>query len=124
VATHREGRVQRSARRAAVAGLLLTVAAVMSGCSSSSVFEYNQTTHYLTAGRYAVSVADECGRAIPSVVTDITKDAWSYPLLNGTPLQIPTSGTYTVADEIGSDLMVNSPACSGSLRIVLTPAKS
>jgi hypothetical protein len=53
----------------------------------------------------------------------IEGQGWSDPLLNGTPVIIPTSGDYTVVDPIGSDLMVNTSPCSLSLTVALTPMK-
>ena len=118
----RASRATSSATTVLIGAILLLVG--LSGCASSTVFEPNQNTLYLKAATYAVIVATECGTPIATVVTDITSRGWSYPLLNGTPLTIPTSGDYTVNDEIGSDLMLNEPACSMALRIALTPVHS
>jgi hypothetical protein len=84
-------------------------------------FTNTRNTQYLTAGRYAVAVSDDCGTRVQTVAGQITGQGWSAPLLAGTPLSILTSGAYTVVDPIGSDLMVNTPQCRLALTVGLTP---
>jgi hypothetical protein len=69
-----------------------------------------------------VLVADECGTPVVTVAGQITRNGWSFPLLSGTPLTIPTPGDYTVVDPIGWDLMgTPPPACSLTLKVSLAP---
>jgi hypothetical protein len=117
----RRPRMGRSVRGLRAAGLLLLLVAI-SACGSSVGFDSTHSTQYLTAGKYAVTVADECGTPIANVAGQITGDGWSYPLLSGTPLTLPTSGNYTVVDPIGWDLMgTPPPTCALTLKVSLTP---
>jgi hypothetical protein len=110
-------------------GLVMLV--LLTACDSVAVshnvrngqieFTNTRSTQYLTAGRYAVAVSDDCGTPVQTVAGQITGQGWSDPLLAGTPLSIPSSGDYTVVDPIGSDLMVNTPQCRLALAVGLTP---
>jgi hypothetical protein len=101
---------------------LIVLPVTISGCGSSVDFDSTHSTQYLTAGKYAVTVADECGTPVETVAGQITGDGVSYGLLSGTPLILPTSGNYTVDDPIGWDLMgTPPPTCSLTLKVSLTP---
>jgi hypothetical protein len=121
MATDRGPRTGRSAKVVKAAGLLLLLVA-MGACDSSVGFDSSHNTQYLTAGKYAVTVADECGTPVVTVAGQITGNGSSFPLLSGTPLTLPTSGNYTVVDPIGWDLMgTPPPTCSQTLKVSLTP---
>jgi hypothetical protein len=112
--------------RQAVTGVravgLLVLLIALAACGSSVDFESTHNSQYLKAGKYAVTVADECGSPVATVAGQITGNGWSYPLLSGTPLTIPTSGDYIVVDPIGWDLMgTPPPACSLNLKVSLEP---
>jgi hypothetical protein len=108
--------------------LVLVVAAGLSACSPSPAsnavnFGTSGATNYLAGGEYAVSVANECGATVKTVVAQIDRGDWTYPLLNGTPVSIPQSGSYKVLDPIGNDLMFDTPACELAITVALTPVK-
>ena len=103
---------------------LLALLVVMAACGSSVDFDGTHSTEYLTAGRYAVIVADECGTPVVTVAGQITGNGWSYPLLSGTPLTLPTSGHYTVIDPVAWDLVgTPPPTCALTLKVSLTPVQ-
>jgi hypothetical protein len=111
-------------RGAAIAILVVGLAACSSSPAPGAVnFASNGSTQYLKGGKYAVSVADDCGTTVMTVAAHIDGGDWTYPLLNGTPIAIPLSARYTVVDPIGDDLMGNTPACSLELTVDLTPLK-
>ena len=94
----------------------------MGGCDTSVGFDSSHNMQYLPAGKYAVTVADECGTPVVTVAGQITGKGSSFPLLSGTSLTLPTSGNYTVVDPIGWDLMgTPPPTCSLTLKVSLTP---
>ena len=102
------------------------VAVGLAACSSSTAsgavnFASDGSTHYLKGGEYAVSVADDCGTTVMTVAAYIAKAGWTSPLLNGTPVAIPQSGSYTVHDPIGD--IGNAPSCELALTVALTPLK-
>jgi hypothetical protein len=112
-------------------GGILVMLGLLTACDSAATWhnvhngqvEFTNTgnTQYLTAGTYAVAVSDDCGTPVQTVAGQITGQGWSDRLLAGTPLSISISGDYTVADPIGSDLMVNTPRCRLALTVGLTP---
>ena len=103
------------------AGLLILLTP-MAACGSNVDFDSTHNTQYLKAEKYAVTVADECGTPVVTVAAQITGNGWSYPLLSGTHLTLPTSGEYTVDDLVGWDLMgTPPPACSLTLKVSLAP---
>jgi hypothetical protein len=114
-----------------ITGGLLVMLGLLTACDSVPTwhdvrngqveFTNSGNTQYLTAGKYAVAVSDDCGTPVQTVAGQITGHGWSDPLLAGTPLSIPISGDYTVVDPIGSDLMVNTPQCRLALTVGLTP---
>jgi hypothetical protein len=111
-----------------IGGAAALLAVGLAACSPSPAsgaanFETNGATHYLEGGKYAVSVADDCGTPVKTVAAQIGTGDWTDPLLDGTPIAIPVSGYYTVIDPIGNDLMGNVPACSLALSVDLRPLK-
>lgn len=115
-------------RRVGFACALVTVL-MLAACGSpassgnSVVFVNTDSTRHLAAGKYAVAVANECGVVERTMAGHIERGGWSDPLLNGTPVTLPTTGDYTVVDPIASDLMLNTSPCSLSLTVALTPMK-
>jgi hypothetical protein len=122
--TRREESVERL-RAACLFFVFLILSACGSPAHSGTSVEFGNThnTRYLTAGTYAVAVANDCGVVDATVAGNIEGEGWSEPLLNGGPVTLPTSDDYTVVDPIGSDLMVNTRPCTFSLTVLLTRMK-
>jgi hypothetical protein len=114
----------KAVQSAATLFLVIGLAACAPTSTPGAVtFGTSNGTQFVKAGKYAVTVEDDCGTTVKTVVGQISGGAWSDPLLNGTPLAIPRSGNYTVTDPVGYDLMQNISPCSLEFTVALTPLK-